>query len=46
MLDVVLKDLAGKQPDGCGVNHIVGCPNCYDGVRSNKFGRVYGGVVF
>jgi len=46
MLDVILRDMSGKQPDGCGIRHIVDCPNCYDGVKNDTPGRVYGGVTF
>jgi hypothetical protein len=46
MLDVVLRDLGGRQSHGYGINHIVNCPNCFNGVRDDEPGRVYGGVVF
>jgi hypothetical protein len=25
---VTLKDLSGKQSDGCGIDHIISCPMC------------------
>jgi len=46
MLEVVLRDMSGKESDSCGVRHIVGCPNCYNGVRGNESGRVYAVVEF